>query len=134
MRRVFALDGALLAHESRDGASEGRGLLAFELAASIEAVQFHPEADPQALVKWLTHPAWAATLEATYGRLAYAKMLRAASDPRRVPRTCAEMLPGWLTRQFNRLAAARGHEPLPGSPGGSAFAMPLASGVACRST
>jgi GMP synthase-like glutamine amidotransferase len=106
--RLRQLGGTLLARESRDGASEGRGLLAFDVASGIEAVQFHPEADPCGVLHWITQQAWAATLEATYGRLAYAKMLRAIRDPLRLPHTYAKMLPGWLMRHFNLLAAARG--------------------------
>jgi GMP synthase-like glutamine amidotransferase len=121
--RLRQLGGTLLARESRDGVSDGNGLLAFDVAPGIEAVQFHPEADPESILAWLTQPAWAATLEATYGALTYAKMLRAASDPRRMPRTYTEMLPGWLQRQFNQLAAARGYAPICETP----FARPVTS-------
>jgi GMP synthase-like glutamine amidotransferase len=44
-KNVEALGGGLLALESRDGHSKGRGLLGFDFGRGVEAVQFHPEAD-----------------------------------------------------------------------------------------
>ncbi len=39
-------------------------------------------------------------------------MLRTLDDPRRLARTFALVIPGWLVRQFNLTAAARGYAPV----------------------
>ena len=48
-----------------------------------------------------------------YGRLTYDRMIRTLDDPQRLAKTFAFMIPGWLPRQFNELAARRGWAALP---------------------
>jgi hypothetical protein len=109
--RLRELGGHLLARESRDGVSKGRAILALEAAPGIEAVQFHPEADRPGVMNWVARPEQAAAFKATYGEVTYQAMLRTLDDPRRLARTFALVIPGWLTRQFNLLAPSRGYEP-----------------------
>ena len=111
--RLRALGGALLARESRDGVSKGRALLALEIAPGIETVQFHPEADRPGVMNWVARPEQAEAFKATYGELTYQAMLRTLDDPRRLARTYALVIPGWLHRRFNRLAERRGYCELP---------------------
>ncbi len=51
-------------------------------------------------------------------------MLRTLEDPRRLARTFALVIPGWMTRRFNLLAPSRGYVPLdaPSEDVSSAFA------------
>jgi len=39
-------------------------------------------------------------------------MLRTLDDPNRLARTFALVIPGYLTRRFNRLALHRGYQPI----------------------
>jgi homoserine O-succinyltransferase len=110
--RLRALGGHLLARESRDGVSKGRALLALDVAPGIEAVQFHPEADRPGVMNWVARPEQAAAFKAVYGEMTYQAMLRTLDDPRRLARTFALVIPGWLVRQFNLLAPPRGYAPI----------------------
>jgi GMP synthase-like glutamine amidotransferase len=125
-RRLRALGGRLLARESRDGVSKGRAILALEVAPGVEAVQFHPEADRPGVMNWVARPEQAAAFKAVYGEVTYQAMLRTLDDPRRLARTFALVIPGWLARHFNALAAPRGYAPLepPGEDASDAFQAP----------
>ena len=107
------LGGTLLARESRDGVSKGRALMALEVAPGIEAVQFHPEADRPGVMNWVARPEQAEAFKAMYGEFTYQAMLRTLDDPRRLARTYALVIPGWLNRRFNVLAERRGYCELP---------------------
>jgi homoserine O-succinyltransferase len=111
-QRLHALGGRLLARESRDGVSKGRALLALEVAPGVEAVQFHPEADRPGVMNWVARPEQAAAFKATYGEVTYQAMLRTLDDPRRLARTFALVIPGWLVRRFNALGVPRGYASL----------------------
>jgi GMP synthase-like glutamine amidotransferase len=111
--RLRALGGALLARESRDGVSKGRALLALDIAPGIETVQFHPEADRPGVMNWVARPEQAAAFKETYGEGTYQAMLRTLDDPRRLARTYALVIPGWLARRFNVLAQHRDYCQLP---------------------
>jgi GMP synthase-like glutamine amidotransferase len=110
--RLEALGGELLARESRDGVSKGRALLALDCAPGVEAVQFHPEADRPGVMNWVARPEQAAAFKAVYGEVTYQAMLRTLENPRRLARTFALVIPGWLARRFNLLAPSRGYAPV----------------------
>lgn len=112
-RKLTMLGGKLLARESRDGVSKGRALLGLDVAPGVEAVQFHPEADRPGVMNWIARPEQAAAFKATYGEVTYQAMLRTLDDPRRLARTYALVIPGWLARKFNELAIFREYMELP---------------------
>jgi hypothetical protein len=126
MTRLGSLGGQLLARESRDGISKGRGILGLDVAPGVEAVQFHPEADRPGVMNWVSRPEQAAAFKAMYGEVTYQAMLRTLDDPRRLARTYALVIPGWMVRQFNQLAPFRGYTELPPPSGdvSSAFVSP----------
>ncbi len=105
--------GTLLARESRDGFSKGAALMALEFAPGVEGVQFHPEADRPGVMAWVARPEQADAFKLAYGITTYERMLKTLDDPNRLARTFALLIPGWLTRRFNRIAVARGWNPLP---------------------
>jgi len=111
-RKLAALGGQILAQESRDGVSKGRAVLGLDITSGIEAVQFHPEADRAGVVSWVSRPDQAAAFKATYGEATYQAMLRTLDDPRRLARTYALVIPGWLARKFNLAAPERGYHPI----------------------
>jgi GMP synthase-like glutamine amidotransferase len=119
--KLAALGGELLALESRDGVSKGRAILGLDVAPGVEAVQFHPEADRAGVVNWVSRPEQASAFKATYGEVTYQAMLRTLDDPRRLARTYALVIPGWMTRMYNRLARARGYAELAPPPESAAF-------------
>ena len=110
---LATLGGKLLAQESRDGVSKGRAILGLDVAPGVEAVQFHPEADRPGVMNWVARPDQAAAFKATYGELTYKAMLRTLDDPRRLARTYALLIPGWMVRRFNLLAPMRSWVDLP---------------------
>lgn len=110
--RLRSLGGSLLARESRDGVSKGRAILALDAGPGVETVQFHPEADRPGVMNWVARPEQAAAFKATYGEDTYQAMLRTLDNPRRLARTFALVIPGWLIRRFNLLAPPRGYAPL----------------------
>lgn len=112
-RKLSSLGGSVLARESRDGFSKGRALLGLEVAPGVEAVQFHPEADRAGVMNWVARPEQAAAFREQYGELTYQAMLRTLDDPRRLARTYALVIPGWMARRFNELAKGRGYNELP---------------------
>jgi GMP synthase-like glutamine amidotransferase len=112
-RKLRDLGGKLLARESRDGVSKGRAILGLDVAPGVEAVQFHPEADRPGVMNWVARPEQAAAFKATYGEVTYQAMLRTLDDPRRLARTYALVIPGWLTRKFNEFASNREYSELP---------------------
>jgi hypothetical protein len=83
-----------------------------DVTSGIEAVQFHPEADRAGVVSWVSRPDQAAAFKATYGEVTYQAMLRTLDDPRRLARTFALVIPGWLARKFNLAAPERGYNPV----------------------
>jgi len=109
-KKLRTLGGALLAVESRPGGEvdKGRGLLGFNFAPGVVGTQFHPEADRPGVMAWVNRPEHAADLVDAYGQSLYERMLRTLSDPSRLARTYALVIPGWLTHRFNQLAMDRG--------------------------
>lgn len=112
-RKLSSLGGSVLALESRDGFSKGRAILGLDAAPGVEAVQFHPEADRPGVMNWVSRPEQAAAFRAAYGEVTYQAMLRTLDDPRRLARTYALVIPGWMARQFNLLARERGYAEMP---------------------
>jgi GMP synthase-like glutamine amidotransferase len=103
-KRLNELGGTLLARESRDGHSKGRGLMAFRFAQGVEGTIFHPEADRPGVLNWLERPEQAKAVIETYGEIIYRRMCKTIDDPARLARTYALLLPGWLARNFNAMA------------------------------
>jgi GMP synthase-like glutamine amidotransferase len=103
-KRLKELGGVVLARESRDGHSKGRGLMAFQFARGVEGTIFHPEADRPGVLNWLERPEQAKAVIETYGELIYRRMSKTIDDPTRLARTYALLLPGWLARSFNAMA------------------------------
>jgi GMP synthase-like glutamine amidotransferase len=112
-KRVAQLGGALLARESRDGQSKGRGLVAFRFGPGVEGTIFHPEADREGVMAWIDKPEMAAAFKDAYGDETYEQMMDTLNDPSRVARTFKLFIPTFLTQRFNALAASRGWRTLP---------------------
>jgi homoserine O-succinyltransferase/O-acetyltransferase len=112
--KLRKLGGSLLATESRPGRSDkGKALLAFEFAPGIVGTQFHPEGDKPGVIAWITRPEMAQAFKRAYGEALYERMMKSLQDSARLAQTFALLVPGWLTRRFNRLAEVRGLKPIP---------------------
>lgn len=111
-RRCKQLGAVLLARESRDGVSKGRGLTSFHLAAGVDGSIFHPEADRTGVVTWINKPEMAEAFKEAYGEYTYDQMMDTLNDPTRLARTFSLMVPGWLTHRFNLMAPAWGYQRL----------------------
>lgn len=111
---VLKLRGAVLATESREGAfDKGRALLAVQFAPGIWGTQFHPEADKPGVMAWIEKPEHRAAVTDAYGQRLYERMIKSLSNPERLAKTFALLVPTWLAYRFNDLAAARGWNPMP---------------------
>jgi len=82
--------------------------LGLDVAPGIEAVQFHPEADRAGVIAWVRRPDQAAAFREAYGDETYERMLKTLDDPTRLARTFSMLIPGWMVRKFNAMAADRG--------------------------
>ena len=112
-RRLQELGGTLLATESREGRSDkGNGLMGFSFAPGIDGTQFHPEADRPGVIAWINRPEHSSAFKDKYGHSLYDRMMRTLSDPTRLGRTFGLLIPGWLTRRFNEIAATKGLAPI----------------------
>jgi homoserine O-succinyltransferase len=108
-RRLSQLGGKLLARESREGQDDkGVAILGLDVIDGIETVQFHPEADRSGVVAWVRRPDQAAAFREAYGDETYERMLKTLDDPTRIARTFSMLIPGWMVRKFNGMAADRG--------------------------
>src|SRR5262249_22967786 len=124
--KLRSLGGKLLARESRDGVSKGRAILGLDVAPGVEAVPLPPAAGPARGMSRVARPDQAEAFKATYGEVTYQAMLRTLDDPRRLGRTYALVIPGWMIRRFNDLAPERGYTevPAPSDDVGVSFARP----------
>lgn len=114
-RALDALGGELWGVETRPETGstwKGDGLLAFRFAPGVEGTQFHPEADRDGALAWIRRPEQIAAVKAAYGELTYQRMLKSLDDPERLARTFELLIPGWLARNFDALAPARGWKPV----------------------
>ncbi len=107
------LGGELFAKETHEtGAHKGDALLALRFAPGIDGTQFHPEADKPGVMNWIERPEHKVAVENAYGATLYERMLKSLSNPERLAKTFALLIPGWLTYRFNELAPSRGWKPL----------------------
>jgi GMP synthase-like glutamine amidotransferase len=112
-RRLKALGGRLLATESREGgADKGPGLMSFEFAPGVMGTQFHPEADRPGVLAWIKRPEHTEAVKEAYGPHLYDRMLKTLTDPTRLAKTYALLIPSWLAHRFNEMAPSRGWKPV----------------------
>ena len=107
-RKLRELGGKLLAQESRDGKTKGQGLVAFDFAPGVLGTIFHPEADKPGVLAWLSKRDQAQAFIEAYGAVTYERMLSTLDNPARLAKTFTQLIPGWLVRRFNAIAADRG--------------------------
>ena len=114
-RKLARMGGALTATEShaRSKVNSGDAVIGLTFGPGVDGTQFHPEADKPGVLAWIEKPEHASAVTDAYGRTLYEKMIATLSNPDRLARTFALLIPGWLTHRFNELAPARGWRPLP---------------------
>ena len=112
--RLAALGGKVLAHEAHAESvvNTGDAILGIHFTPGIDGLQFHPEADRPGVMAWVEKPESRARLVDAYGDDLYEKMVKSLSDPQRLARTFALLIPSWLAFRFNELAAVRGLAPI----------------------
>lgn len=113
-KRLGELGGSLTAMESHANAkvNTGDAILGLHFAPGVHGTQFHPEADKPGVMAWIEKPEHTIQVEEQYGRPLYEKMITTLSNPDRLARTFALLIPGWLAFRFNDLAETRGLRPL----------------------
>ena len=113
--KLAAMGGHVLAHEAHADSvvNKGDAILGIHFAPGIDGVQFHPEADRHGVMTWIERPESRTRLVDAYGHDLYGKMVKSLSDPQRLARTFALLIPSWLALRFNELARRRGYNPVP---------------------
>ncbi|CAN5487512.1 hypothetical protein BH09MYX1_BH09MYX1_25290 [soil metagenome] len=115
-KRLAELHGAVLATETHASHPQhkykGDALLALRFAPGVEGTQFHPEADKPGIMAWVEKPESQEALRVAYGDVLLDKMKASMSNPERLAKTFALLIPGWLTYRFNEIAEARGYRPI----------------------
>lgn len=113
-QKLARMGGKVLAHEAHAESvvNTGDAVLGINFAPGIDGVQFHPEADKPGVMAWIEKPESRARLIDAYGDDLYEKMVKSLSDPQRLARTFALLIPSWLAQRFNDLAAVRGYAPV----------------------
>lgn len=114
-KKLESIGGALLATESREGLppEKGRAALSLKFGPGVWGTQFHPEADKPGVMAWIEKPEHKVAVTDAYGQLLYDRMVKSLSNPDRLAKTFALLVPGWLTFRFNELAKTRGWNPMP---------------------
>lgn len=113
--RLAQLGGRVLAHEAHAESvvNTGDAILGIRFTPGVDGLQFHPEADKPGVMAWVERPESRARLVDAYGDDLYEKMVKSLSDPQRLARTFALLIPSWLAFRFNELAVVRGLAPIP---------------------
>jgi GMP synthase-like glutamine amidotransferase len=113
--RLGALGGKVLAYEAHAESvvNTGEAILGIRFTPGVDGLQFHPEADKPGVMAWVERPESRVRLIDAYGDDLYEKMVKSLSDPQRLARTFALLIPSWLAFRFNELAAVRGLDPVP---------------------
>jgi GMP synthase-like glutamine amidotransferase len=113
-KRLAELGGSITALESHAKAkvNTGDAILGMHFAPGVQGTQFHPEADKPGVMAWIEKPEHTIKVEEQYGRPLYEKMITTLSNPDRLARTFALLIPGWLAFRFNEIAEQRGLRPI----------------------
>jgi GMP synthase-like glutamine amidotransferase len=115
--KLASLGGAVLAMETHATHDErkykGDALLALRFAPGVDGTQFHPEADKPGVMNWIERPEHKVAVQDAYGEVLYDRMVKSLGNPKRLAKTFALLIPGWLTYRFNEMAPSRGWKPLP---------------------
>lgn len=115
-KRLTELGGEVLATETHASHPQhkykGDALLGLRFGPGVHGMQFHPEADKPGVMAWVERPESQDALRVAYGETLLEKMKTSLSNPERLAKTFALLIPGWLTHRFNELAEQRGLKPL----------------------
>ncbi len=95
--RLAELGAEVLALEKeRSRPDLKRALMAVRLTPELVGTQFHPEADPEGMLRHFRRPKRRRKIEAQVGREEYARLVRRLADPNRLAPTHAQVIPAFL--------------------------------------
>lgn len=93
----------ILARESRDGVSKGEAILGMEFESNIHGVQFHPEAESEGILFWLSKPDKKQEIIDVYGEELFESMIKNLNREDRVIHTRNLFIPQWLRDQYFKI-------------------------------
>ena len=95
--RLDELGGSVLALEKRrDHVPLERAVMAIRISPHLVGVQFHPEADPEGMIRHFSKPDKADKVVMEHGREKYDRMLARMEDPAFLQRTYEAVIPRFL--------------------------------------
>lgn len=83
-----------------------RAMMAIRWTPQIIGTQFHPEADPEAMLHHFSRPEIKAEVIEDHGRDKWLSMMEDLSDPTKIARTHDAVIPGFLERAVRALSPA----------------------------
>ncbi|MCS6916791.1 MAG: GMP synthase [Chitinophagales bacterium] len=80
-----------------------RALMAIRFSDEFFGTQFHPEADPQGMIRYFTKPEKRAAIIRDYGEEKYYRMIDMLDDPDKIVKTQRTILPTFLRLAFDNV-------------------------------
>ena len=77
--------------------------MAVRFSEEIVGVQFHPEADPDGMLRYFREEDRLVYIINTYGKKKYAEMIRDLSDPGKIQMTHNIVLPAFIEESIGKL-------------------------------
>ncbi len=110
-RKLDALGASVLSYECEDNRL-GKAVTGIRYTPEIESVQFHPEAEKNGILIRFTDPEERQKMIDLIGEQKFEEFMQSVENPNKLLRTYRTVLPGFLTRSFNRLMAYYDRPPL----------------------
>jgi len=101
-RRLDALGASVLSYECEDNRL-GRAVTGIRYSPEIESVQFDPEAEKNGILIRFTDPDERQKMVDLIGEEKFEEFMQSVENPNKLLRTYRTVLPGFLTRSFDRL-------------------------------
>lgn len=103
-QKLDALGASVLSYECENNRL-GHAITGVRYSQEIESVQFHPEAEKNGILVRFTDPDERQKMIEMIGEEKFEEFMESVENPNKLLRTYRTVLPGFLTRSFNRLMA-----------------------------
>jgi GMP synthase-like glutamine amidotransferase len=110
-RKLDALGASVLSYECENNRL-GEAITGIRYTPEIESVQFHPEAEKNGILIRFTDPEERQKMIELIGEEKFDEFMQSVHNPNKLLRTYRTVLPGFLTRSFNRLMMYYDRPPL----------------------
>ncbi len=101
-RHVESIGAKILSHEADHDLAD-RAITGIRFSNEMEAVQFHPEAEKNAILQRFMDPEERKHIVEMLGEKPYDEFIQSVENPNKLLKTYKTILPGFLRRAFNSL-------------------------------